>query len=89
MSTETKVTAASVRVNQTFNYSNFEVSMTLENPEGINNTEINKALSDCQVLASSAVAEYKVKAGIVSDKRNPVAQVGQLKVEKSALKRQI
>ena len=85
----TKITAASVRVNQTFNYSNFEVSMTLENPEGIDNTEINKALADCQGLASNAVAEYKVKAGVVSDKNNPVAQVKQLKVEKSSLKRQV
>lgn len=88
MNQPTKITAASVRVNQTFNYSNFEVSMTLENPEGINNTEINKALSDCQELASGAVAEYKVKAGIVFDKRNPVTQVNQLKGEKSVLKRQ-
>lgn len=85
----TKITAASVRVNQTFNYSNFEVSMTLENPEGINNSEIDKALSDCQSLANDAVAEYKVKAGVTTDKRNPVAQLGQLKSERSSLKRQV
>lgn len=88
MNQPTKITAASVRVNQTFNYSNFEVSMTLENPEGINNGEINKALADCQELASSAVAEYKVKAGVITDKRNPIVQVNQLKGEKSVLKRQ-
>lgn len=86
---ETKITAASVRVNQTFNYSNFEVSMTLENPEGINNKEIDKALNDCQELASGAVAEYKVKAGVVLDKRNPIAQLAVLKTEKSSLKRQV
>jgi hypothetical protein len=86
---ETKITAASVRVNQTFNYSNFEVSMTLENPEGINNKEIDKALNDCQVLANDAVAEYKVKAGVIVDKRNPATQLGQLKSEKSTLKRQV
>lgn len=85
----TVITQASVRVNQTFNYSNFEVSMTLENPEGINNNEITKALSDCQSLANDAVAEYKVKAGVTVDKRSPVAQLGQLKREKSTLTRQI
>lgn len=85
----TKITTASVRVNQTFNYSNFEVSMTLENPEGIDNTEITKALADCQDLASGAVAEYKVKAGVVIDKRNPAAQLGVLKTEKSTLRRQV
>lgn len=84
----TKITTASVRVNQTFNYSNFEVAMTLENPEGINNQEITNALSSCQQLANDAVSEYKVKAGVTIDKRSPVAQVKELKAEKSVLKRQ-
>jgi hypothetical protein len=56
---ETKITVASVRVMLSHNYSNFEVSAQLDNPNGIEIADIDKARSQCQQLAMDAVAEYK------------------------------
>jgi hypothetical protein len=55
----TKVTTASVRIMISHNYSNFEVTMNLENAEGVSVIDIENARSECQSLVNSAVNEYK------------------------------
>jgi homoserine kinase len=55
----TKITTASVRVMLSHNYSNFEISAQLENENGIEIADIDKARQQCQQLATDAVAEYK------------------------------
>lgn len=55
----TIITTASVRIALAHNYSTFEVSMNLENPEGVTQTDIDKARLDCQTLATQSVNEYK------------------------------
>ena len=56
---ETKITTSSVRVALSHNYSTFEVTLNLENPEGITIDEISSARSQAQELATEAVNEYK------------------------------
>lgn len=56
---ETKVTTASVRIMLSHSYCNFEVSMELNNENGIQSNEIELARIDCQKLAQDAVNEYK------------------------------
>lgn len=58
---ETKITLATVRIALSHAYSTFEISAQLENPEGINTNDIEKARKDCQSLASASVAEYKAQ----------------------------
>ncbi len=55
----TKITTANVRIMLSFNYSNFEIQMNLENENGIEIADIDKARSQCQTLATDAVNEYK------------------------------
>lgn len=59
METQTKITQSNVRVALSHNYSTFEVSMQLENENGINVDEISDARIKCQKLATDAVNEYK------------------------------
>lgn len=56
----TKITTASVRVMLSYNFSNFEVAMNLENENGVSTEDIQNARSQCQLLASQAVSEYKL-----------------------------
>lgn len=56
---KTKITTASVRIALSHQYSTFEVALNLENPEGINETDIKTARVTAQSLANEAVNEYK------------------------------
>lgn len=58
------IKTASVRVMLSHNYSNFEVSMNIENENGIEVTDIDEARKQCQSLATAAVAEYKALPGL-------------------------
>lgn len=57
---ETKISSASVKVMLSYDYSHFEVSMTLENDEGLTKKKIDEARKDCQRLADRAVEQYKI-----------------------------
>jgi len=57
--TQTKITTASIRIALAFQYSTFEVSLNLDNPNGILKSEIELARIDCQSLANNALNEYK------------------------------
>lgn len=67
---ETKISSASVKVMLSYDYSHFEVSMTLENDEGLTKKKIDEARKDCQRLADRAVEQYKIA------KQKAVAQYG-------------
>lgn len=60
METTTKITTATVRIALSFNYNTFEVSAQMENENGISVADINNTRADCQELASTAVAQYKI-----------------------------
>ncbi|MDR3551250.1 MAG: hypothetical protein P4L31_07595 [Candidatus Babeliales bacterium] len=55
----TKITSASIRIALSHNYSTFEVVLNLDNPEGIEASEIEKNRIICQTLATEAVNDYK------------------------------
>jgi len=56
---ETKIKNASVKVMLSFDYSHFEVSMSLENDNGLTLKEIDEFRKNCNRLADKAVAQYK------------------------------
>ena len=57
--TETKTTTASIRIMRSENYCNFEIALTLENPDGISGDEIDKAREEAQALTNEAVKQYR------------------------------
>lgn len=85
METQTKITTASVRVMQSFNYSNFEVSMSLENPEGISNLDIDQARKEAQALTNKAVKEYQmdrqtdIQEGAVTERKKLLGKISDIK----------
>ena len=90
----TKITTASVRIALAYNYSTFEVSMNLENKDGISVSAIENARNECQILASNAVNDYK-KLTIVNSKdelKKKIADINSdfdLKEEKKAAPEEI
>lgn len=64
MNKDTKVTSASVRIMISHNYSNFESAMTLENPNGIDQADIEEARKTCQSITNNAVAEFKLNPNL-------------------------
>lgn len=56
---ETKITSSTVRIMLSHSYCNFEISSTLENPNGITTIEIENCRQTCQALAMGAVNDYK------------------------------
>lgn len=85
----TVITTASVRVMQSFNYSNFEVSMNLENPDGIPKGDIDEARIQCQALTNKAVKEYQenrqedVKTNSANEKKGLLKSMGNIQNEVS------
>ena len=65
---ETKIKSASVKVMLSYDYSHFEVSMSLENDNGLDMKEIDESRKKCQRLADKAVGQYK-QAKIMASKR--------------------
>ena len=65
---DTKIKDASVKVMLSYDYSHFEVSMTLENDNGLTLKEIDEARKNCQRLADKAVSQYKT-AKLMAAKR--------------------
>lgn len=61
---ETKTTTASVRIALSHNYSTFEVTMNLDNQNGIDKSDIENARKECQELAQAAVNEYRATPGL-------------------------
>ncbi len=55
----TIVKTASVKVMLSYDYSHFEVSMSLEDETGLNPLDIDDARKTCQRLADKAVSQYK------------------------------
>ena len=56
---KTTITSASVKIMLSYDYSHFEVSMSLEDKDGILKSEIDDARKQCQKLADKAVGQYK------------------------------
>lgn len=56
---DTKLTSATIRIALSHNYSTFEISSTLENPNGVTTKEIEDCRQTCQALVTDAVQEYK------------------------------
>ncbi|ASU34361.1 hypothetical protein [Mucilaginibacter xinganensis] len=81
----TKITTASVRVMQSFNYSNFEVSMSLENPDGVTQLDIDQARMQAQALTNKAVRDYQedrqidIKQGAESERKKLLGKIGDIK----------
>lgn len=65
---DAKIKDASVKVMLSYDYSHFEVSMTLENDNGLTLKEIDEARKNCQRLADKAVSQYKT-AKLMAAKR--------------------
>lgn len=65
---DAKIKDASVKVMLSYDYSHFEVSMTLENDNGLTLKEIDEARKSCQRLADKAVSQYKT-AKLMAAKR--------------------
>jgi hypothetical protein len=59
MSTETKITSASVRVALSHNYNSFEICLNIENENGLKQEEINEARIQAHELARTAVDQHK------------------------------
>lgn len=89
MNQTTKITTASVRIMQSFNYSNFEVSMNLENADGINVADLDEARLQCQHLTNKAVKEYQenrqedVKINSANEKKGLLKAMGNIQNEVS------
>src|SRR4029078_3071555 len=58
-SMQTKIKSASVKVMLSYDYCHFEVSMSVENDEGLEMKDIDDARKNCQRLADKAVSQYK------------------------------
>lgn len=56
---ETKITTANIRIALSHQYSTFEISAQLENPEGVTTKDIENARQVVQALANDALNEYK------------------------------
>jgi uncharacterized protein YaiL (DUF2058 family) len=78
----TKITSASVKVMQSYNYCHFEASMSLENENGLESVDIDNARKECQRLTDKAVSQYQV-AKKVENRR------ASLNSEKSMLEREV
>lgn len=57
---ETKITTANVRVSLSFQYNTFEVSLGIENQDGMTAEEITEFRLSVQEMASEAVSDYKL-----------------------------
>lgn len=79
---ETLIKTASVRIMISYNYSNFEVSMNLENETGLSLVDINNARIECQELASTAVSQYKS-----SNSANPKEEIKKIENKVAELKK--
>lgn len=55
----TKITTASVRIALSYQYSTFEISLNLDNPQGIEPNEVDEARKQAQTLATDALNDYK------------------------------
>jgi hypothetical protein len=66
---ETIVKTASVKVMLSYDYSHFEVSMSLENESGLSLQDVDESRKNCQRLADKAVGQYKT-AKLAASKRS-------------------
>jgi hypothetical protein len=57
---ETVLKTASVKIMLSYDYSHFEVAMSIENEAGLALADIDNARKDCQRLADKAVSQYKI-----------------------------
>jgi predicted nucleotide-binding protein len=78
----TKITTASVKVMQSYNYCHFEASMSLENSDGLETIDIDNARKDCQRLTDKAVKQYQQSKSFELKRAN-------LRSEKSILEREV
>ena len=66
----TFIKSASVKVMLSYDYCHFEVAMNIENDDGVDPKEIDKARKDCQRLADKAVSQYKIAKDMASKRTN-------------------
>lgn len=57
---KTKITSAGVRVSLSYAYNTFEVTLGLENQDGISPLEIEEFRLQAQNMANDAVSDYKL-----------------------------
>lgn len=55
---ETKITTASIRVMRSIDFGNYETSLTLENPNGVTDTDIAEAINNCHTLTNQSIEIY-------------------------------
>jgi hypothetical protein len=65
----TTIKNASVKIMLSYNYCNFEISLSAENEDGIKLTEVDNLRKSCQRLADKAVQQFKI-AKVAAEKRN-------------------
>jgi len=82
----TKITTASVKVMQSYNYCHFEASMSLENENGLDTIDIDIARKDCQRLTDKAVKQFiqakqfeAKRANLMSEKAILIREVANIK----------
>lgn len=77
----TKTKSASVKVMLSYDYSHFEVSMSVENDEGLEIRDIDETRKYCQRLADKAVGQYKTAKKMAADRTNGDFRISQFELE--------
>lgn len=87
---ETKIKSASVKVMNSYNYSHFETSMTLENDNGVTLKDINDARKNCQRLVDNAIQQYQTAKDFAAKRNDGKYQMENFKsqCEKIKIKQQ-
>lgn len=62
----TIIKTASVKVMLSHNYNHFEASMTLENDNGVQVSDIDNARKDCQRLCDKAIKQYDIAKNVAN-----------------------
>jgi len=84
----TKITTASVKVMQSYNYCHFEASMSLENSDGLETIDIDSARKYCQRLTDKAVKQYQIAKAVANKQINNNSERAQLEREVALIKNQ-
>lgn len=83
---ETKIKNASVKVMNSYNYSHFEASMTLENDTEITLKEIDEARKNCQRLVDKAIAQYQTAKDMATKRHDGKYQMENFKTQCEKIK---
>jgi len=66
------IKSASVKIMLSYDYSHFEVSMSIESDKGVVQDEIDNARKECQRLADKAVIQYKKMKSFAASRNDGV-----------------